>query len=331
MSELRDRLTAFLTHELGQDAREIEVDEPALLGGGSSKTNWAVSARWAAASGEEWAPKTVELILRQEPSAGVVNTGLAQEFALLRVLNGAARAPGVLWLDADARWFERPSLLALRHRGRADRSVLRTRDPLGLGPEGRLALAGELAQLLAWVHAVPRPTVAAVLPDPGADSGRGELRRWERELDELGDHGADLAEVRAWLHAQCPDPARTRLVHGDFRPANALVHDGHISALLDWELAHLGDPCDDLGWYTCSIYRVEHFPEGWGVEEFLGCYVRAGGHLPEPNRLRYWQVLAVFRLAVIALRAARNVELGLAPGPPPPVQRVLDQLRKDIL
>ncbi|MGQ0632562.1 MAG: phosphotransferase family protein [Sporichthyaceae bacterium] len=327
MSALRDQLTAFLTHELGRD---VEVDEPRLLGGGSSKANWAVSARWSVQFGAEWEPAGGELILRQEPAAGVVTTGLAQEFALLRALNGDARAPGVLWLDGTAQWFDRPSMLSFRHPGRADRSVLRGRDPLGLGADGQRALAGDLADLLAAVHAVPRARVADALPDPGPDSARSELARWGEELDGLDRGGGDLAPVRDWLHAHCPDPARTRLVHGDFRPANVLVDDGRISALLDWELAHFGDPCDDLGWYTCSIYRAEHFPAGWGVEDFLARYVDAGGRAPEPERLRFWQVLSVFRLAVIAIRAARNIELGLAEGTPPPVDRVIAQAIADI-
>jgi aminoglycoside phosphotransferase (APT) family kinase protein len=133
------------------------------------------------------------------------------------------------------------------------------------------------------------------------------------------------------LHANLPPaPARQCLVHGDFRPANVLVDDGRITVLLDWELAHRGDPADDLGWYTCSIYRGEHFPEGWSVGDFLARYVKRGGTEPEPERLRFWQVLSVFRLTVIALRSARNIEQGLAPGPPPPVDRVIGQLLADL-
>ena len=119
-------------------------------------------------------------------------------------------------------------------------------------------------------------------------------------------------------------------MHGDFRPANVLVDDGEISVLLDWELAHIGDAADDLGWYTCSTYRVEHFPEGWSVEDFLARYVEEEGTAPEPERLRFWQVLSVFRLAIIALRSARNIEQGLAAGLPPPVDRVIGQLLADL-
>jgi aminoglycoside phosphotransferase (APT) family kinase protein len=95
-------------------------------------------------------------------------------------------------------------------------------------------------------------------------------------------------------------------------------------------MAHLGDPVEDLGWYTCSLYRAEHFPEGWTVEDFLARYVERGGVEPDPARLRFWQIFAELKLAIIGLRAVRNVEEGRAEGPPPQVDRVIDALNADI-
>lgn len=330
MGDLRGQLRAFLTDRL-PSGTDPDVSEPVDAGGGSSKLNWAFDATW----NRDGTRRTHELMLRQEPAAGVVETELAQEFAVLAALGRTGLpVPTGWWADLDAEWFERPSIVVARAGGQAHRAVLRDKDPLGLGAAAQYELARTLADLLADVHAVDIEDAGldAVLGSPGPDPAAAELERWEHELDtEKLDPGNRLGRARDWLRAHLPSPPRAlSLVHGDFRPANVLVDDGLISALLDWELAHLGDPCDDLGWYTCSIYRVEHFPAGWSVEDLLERYADRGGELPDPLRLRFWQILSVFRLAVIALRGARNVELGRVPGPPPPVDRVLTQLLADI-
>ncbi len=327
MTALNRQLINFLDSQLrGDCAAELKVSEPRPIAGGSSKAIWAVDASWTERDGT---PDSVELILRQDRASGVVDSDLADEHALLTALDGRLPVPVLRWADLDGTWFDGPTLIVERSPGRADRAVLRDKDPLGLGADGRLALARDLADLLADVHAVSPPDV---LPDPGPDPARTELQRWESELDiEKLDPDARLQPARTWLHANLPPaPERQCLVHGDFRPANVLVDDGRITVLLDWELAHRGDPADDLGWYTCSIYRTEHFPEGWAVEDFLARYAERGATGPEPERLRFWQVLSVFRLTVIALRAARNAELGHTDGPAPPVDRVIGRLLADI-
>lgn len=104
-----------------------------------------------------------------------------------------------------------------------------------------------------------------------------------------------------WEHRP-PPPARVTLVHADFRPANVLVEDGRVSVLLDWEFAHLGDPAEDLGWYCAPIYTREHFiRDAWSQDEFLSRYAAATGVLVEPERLHFWQVLSMFKLAAILL------------------------------
>ena len=319
----------FLTASI-HGATEIYLTDPEPIVAGSSKAMWSFDAERL---DEYGLPRTADLILRQDREAGVVASDLKQEHAVLSALEGwLLPVPVIFAADLDGQFFGRPSLLIERAPGRAHRAVLRDKDPLELGLDGRLALAREMVALLARLHVSEDDELFAVLPDPGDNPARHELARWEGELDaEKLDPEDRLRPAREWLHANLPaPPSALRLVHGDFRPANVLVDDGRISLLLDWELAHLGDPCDDLGWYTCSTYRAEHFPEGWSVEDFLARYVEEEGTAPEPERLRFWQVLSVFRLAIIALRSARNIEQGLAAGLPPPVDRVVGQLLADL-
>jgi aminoglycoside phosphotransferase (APT) family kinase protein len=129
-----------------------------------------------------------------------------------------------------------------------------------------------------------------------------------------------LEYVAAWLRRHRPDPVEARLVHGDFRLGNLLVDTSGIRAVLDWELAHLGDPVEDLAWLTIRAWRFGAAPEVAGcgeVDDLVGAYEAAGGATVDRDRLRWWQVMGCFRWGVICLHqvgrhlsgAERSVEL----------------------
>jgi len=315
MNTLRERLPELLHGTGFRDA-----GDPVRLGGGSSQENWAFDAI-AETDGNRRA-----LLLRRAPAGGVVDTERDVEFGLLRCLAGSGLPiAAVHALDADGSLMGRPAMIVDRVAGRADRAALRDRDPLQLGRDGRMSLAQELADLLGAVHRVDPPATGLVdvLRVP-TDPGHAELERWTAELDrvELEPHPA-LRETIAWLGDHVPPPSPIRLVHGDFRPANVLVDGQRISALLDWELAHLGDAHDDLGWYTCSVYRAEHFIDGrWGVEDFLRRWSQASGIEVDHDRLHFWQVMTALRLAVIALTGVRAFCEGITDRPAGPADRI---------
>jgi aminoglycoside phosphotransferase (APT) family kinase protein len=330
VSDLRAVLLDFLTDRLPGRA-DLEVTEPRRLGGGSSQENWAFDLFWT----DGGARRTAALLLRREPESGVVDTTRETEFQLLKALGGSdVPVAGVHWTD-DGTTFGRPSMIVERRPGAADRGVLRDTDPLAMGDDARLRLAGKLADLLASVHRadVDELGLASVLPDPGADPAAAELDRWLEELDRVEREPQPALRFAArWLRDHLPPPPeRITLVHGDFRPANVLVHDGRLEVLLDWELAHLGDPVDDLGWYTCSIYSREHFlPGRWEVGDFVERYaVPAGIGGVEPERLHFWQVMSTFRLAIMALTGVANFLDGSTDRPAAPVDRVARQALAD--
>jgi aminoglycoside phosphotransferase (APT) family kinase protein len=118
-----------------------------------------------------------------------------------------------------------------------------------------------------------------------------------------------------------PEAAESpRLVHGDFRNGNFVVGPEGIRSVLDWELAHLGDPIEDLGWLCARAWRfgVPRVVGGFGdVESLLDAYERAGGARPTLAALKFWIALETLKWGVMCLIQAfthlngvvRSVEL----------------------
>lgn len=301
-TDLAEALREFLAAQLPVGADPL-IHGLHRSGTGSSRENWPFDAEWTS----NGTRRGHELLLRRDPASAVVDTGRGLEFRLLRMLAATpVPVPEVHWLDETGEFLGRPSMIVGRRPGTAHRAVLRPTDPLGLAAQARVALARRICDVLADLHGVS--VDGAGLPVPQHPPAVHELAHWLRELDRQQEEPQPALRLAAsWLRDHLPpSPEHLVLVHGDFRPANVLVHDGQLDVLLDWELAHLGDPLDDLGWYTAPLYGREHFVPGtWEETDFLRRYTERTGTEVRPDALRFWQVLATFRLAVIALTAVR--------------------------
>src|SRR5439155_19631788 len=94
----------------------------------------------------------------------------------------------------------------------------------------------------------------------------------------------ELDVVAAWLRSNAPRPQTTVLVHGDFKPGNALLRGDRIAVMLDWETAHLGDPLEDLGWITQPVRAREHqIPGVWEREQIFERYTARSGFTVDPR------------------------------------------------
>jgi len=116
-----------------------------------------------------------------------------------------------------------------------------------------------------------------------------------------------------------PASAPQRLVHGDFRTGNLMVDPAAgLVAVLDWELAHIGDPAEDFGWLCVNSWRfgaTEHAVGGVGaLPALLDAYERAGGEPPSLPRIRYWQALGSLKWAVMCLMMYEIFRSGVDPG-----------------
>jgi aminoglycoside phosphotransferase (APT) family kinase protein len=295
---IEPRLRAFLEEQLGASSA-LRIDGLRRTSSGFSRENWVFDATWTEASG---GPVTEPLIMRRDPVGSVLDTDRATEFALLRALEGTeVPTPVVRWLDADGVRLGRPAVVMRREEGDCDWFVLNGSRPL----EVRLAIAGRFLDLLASIHLVDWRALGlgAVLDDPGPAGATTAIDHWERELrrHQIEPH-PELEVVLSWLRVHAPAAQHTVLVHGDFKPGNALLRGDDIGVMLDWETAHLGDPLEDLGWITNPVRSREHQIVGsWERGHILDRYRAVTGFDVDEESVRWWNVLANYKLSVITL------------------------------
>ena len=126
-----------------------------------------------------------------------------------------------------------------------------------------------------------------------------------------------------WLRDHLPEQPRTTLVHGDFRNGNLMVAPDGINAVLDWELAHIGDPVRDLGWLCVNSWRfgVSAMPVGgFGtIEDLLAGYQRTSGVSVTREELVFWQVFGSVWWAMATLQMASTWRTGETPSLERPV------------
>jgi aminoglycoside phosphotransferase (APT) family kinase protein len=109
-----------------------------------------------------------------------------------------------------------------------------------------------------------------------------------------------------WFRTHAPKARRISVVHGDYRIGNFLELDGRISAILDWELVHLGDPMEDLGWICLQAWRGRspYMCHLFTREELKDKYEALTGAAVDLAVLHYWEAFGTFKLAVMHLGAS---------------------------
>jgi aminoglycoside phosphotransferase (APT) family kinase protein len=168
----------------------------------------------------------------------------------------------------------------------------------------RYALAAQCGHALAAIHTIDPRSIGGL---PPSDPLRDPLPL----LDALGEVRPALELGVRWLAAYRPEPGPTVTVHGDFRMGNLLVGPDGLRGVLDWELAHAGDPAEDIGWLCAPAWRFGGPGEvgGFGaVPDLLAAYEDAGGAPVAPTCVHWWQVYATVKWAAIcALQASAHL------------------------
>jgi aminoglycoside phosphotransferase (APT) family kinase protein len=313
-----DRLAAICTRHLGGS---VTIDGLRRLSGGASRESWSFDAVSDGGTRQG-------LVLRRDPGSTVGSTDRSTEYRLLEAAAGAGvPVPTVRFLlepDDDVG----DGFVMDRIDGETiPRRILRDDEFAG----ARDVIVAQLGTIAAQIHAVDLATLPK-MPTLGA---LDQIEQYRGLLDLMGEpHPAFELGLR-WLedHAGVDgESTEPRLVHGDFRNGNFIVGPEGLRAVLDWELAHLGDPLDDLGWYTAPLYAREHLiPGSWSCEDLLRRYTERTGIEVDSAALHFWQVLSTFRLAVIALTGIRAFVEGGSDRPAAPATGVIQQVLAGVL
>jgi aminoglycoside phosphotransferase (APT) family kinase protein len=302
--ELAQRLAAFLRRHHG--ARDVRIEGLRLLTGGASRQTWAFDAIIEYAGGQT---ESVGLVMRSDARRGPAFMSRETECRLLQ----AAAEAGVPVPRIHAMGDESlgvPFFLMERIEGETiPRRLLRDEQYA----RAREVMTRQLGAILASIHRIPAEVVAPLgLPAPatGTPAAESETARWEAtyRLITPDPHPAFELAFR-WLRAHMPPAADRALVHGDFRIGNIIFGPEGARAVLDWELAHVGDPMEDLGWLCVRSWRFgnDALPVG-GIgtrEELFAAYEAAGGQRPDPRAVRWWELFGNLRWGIICISQVR--------------------------
>ena len=293
--DIAGTLRAALVRHGGADGADGEVRALQRLTGGATKQTWAFD--WASHG------RTERLVLQQmteTPAASGRPPKLsAEEDAALMVV---AREHGV----------PAPALrLVLDPTGPLGRGYVTERvdgETLGrklvtdaaLAP-ARAVLAHQCGTALAAIHRLP----VQLLPFLQVLSPADELRLYVAQLEGLERRHAALAYAVRWVADHLPARWTHAVVHADFRAGNLIVGPDGLRCVLDWEIARIGDPMQDLGVLCLRTWRFGGaLPVGgFGTREDLyAAYEAAGGERIDPERVRFWEVFNNLKWAISCVR-----------------------------
>lgn len=286
---LEPRVAAYLAARMPH-AADVSVEAMERISGGASRETYRFRATWQ----EDGRTHERKMILRRDPPASLIETERRVEFEAYRAFFGSAvPVPEMLWLEEDERHLDHPFFIAAEVAGfQASPQTL-----FGGGydavlekvAERKWTILGEIAKADPFETGLP-----AVLEAPALDAcWKRELDYWEGMIDR--DQAEPMPIVRAairWLRANPPPPAqKLAVVHGDYRTGNFLYDEaGEIHGVLDWEMAHLGDPLEDLAWGLNPVWEFGRGLAGGlvGQEKAVAIWERASGLKADPKALHWW-------------------------------------------
>jgi aminoglycoside phosphotransferase (APT) family kinase protein len=256
-------------------------------------------------------------VLRRDPPGHVIESSRRQEFELLRAATAAGvPVPRVRWCEDDPVVLGSPFFIMDFVEGETiGRKLLRDAEFAA----ARAVLPEQLATAAARIHAMPLAALGSVPPADRAPA-TAELARYEQTYRAITpDPHPALELALRWLAARAPAGGRRAVVHGDFRVGNVIVGPDGLRAVIDWELAHAGDPMEDLGWLCVRSWRFGAAAPVGGLceqERLFTAYARAGGDAVDPAVVGWWEVFGNLKWAIVCIMQAqtflggvRNVEL----------------------
>ncbi|MGW0040015.1 phosphotransferase family protein [Gordonia sp. NPDC003376] len=271
---------------------------------GASRATWAFEV--TTADGDVRA-----LILRHDPAGAEPDEMAREAAALTEARRSGVTVPEVLTENRETTGPLAGSYLIMaRVEGEAlPQRLLRDDAYAAIRPRLPYLMGRELAR----IHLME--------PSAFTDAGAGVGLPFDDPLEEIYGRYVTTMTPRPILDAAFrrlaatrPSTERITVVHGDFRNGNLLISPDGIEAVLDWELVHLGDPMEDLGWLCCRTWRFGSREPvgGFGSrDELFRGYTDESGIVPDPATVDWWELFATVRWAVICqMQADRGDEPG---------------------
>lgn len=291
-SHLEPRLAAYIASRM-PDARGVQVHALTRISGGASRETYRFLLVWTDPGGMLCERK---LILRRDPPASLIDTERRIEFEAYRAFHGSAvPVPEMLWLEEADAALDHPFFIAEEIAGfQASPQML-----LAGGHEAVLPQLGARKWTILGEIAKADPQALGLTeimsPRPLDQCWSHELGYWEGVIND--DQSEPMPIIQAairWLKANPPPPAqKLSVVHGDYRTGNFLYDDrGAIHGVLDWEMAHLGDPLEDLGWSFNPLWAFGRENVGGLLPraEAIAVWEQASGLTADPAALHWWEL-----------------------------------------
>ncbi len=289
------------------------VHDLRMLAGGASKEAWSFDL--------EINDATLELILRRA-GGGAMNLEqltLAQEFQVIEAaFKAGVTVPEPLMHLPDVNGRE--AFASKRVQGEAVGRRIVSKPEF---EQARAALPTRMAKELAKIHSIATSNLEFLPGDSRVSGAQHCIKRLYTELNNVGEPHPAIELALAWLRDHEPPSHGHVLLHGDFRIGNLMISSHELTAVLDWEFAHFGDPAEDLAWPLIRAWRFGQDQKRLGgigdVEPYLQHYNALTGQNITLETLFYWEVMGNTKWAVGALTQAKrhldghehNVELAV--------------------
>jgi aminoglycoside phosphotransferase (APT) family kinase protein len=302
--DIAARLEKYLAKTLDRPA--LRVSDLARIPGGASRETYRFRARYDSGNGE------IEraLILRRDPPASLIETDRTTEFRAYQAFHRLGLpVPEPVALELDGAALERPFFVMEEITGCEVASILNP-DPY----RSQREKIGEQFWTVLGRIAKADPDAIGLSDFEGArdpkEAWRHEVARWEKVIDEDEREPQPIARAALrWLKRNPPPPAqKISVVHGDYRTGNFLFNaTGEIRAILDWEMAHLGDPLEDLGWALDPLWAHGDWSRPAGLiarADAIATWEAASGLKADPGALAWWETFASLKGLAIWISAA---------------------------
>jgi aminoglycoside phosphotransferase (APT) family kinase protein len=308
------RLEPWLAERLGTPS--VEIDDFNHHDEGFSWRTYTLDARW---TGSDGSLRTAGFAVRVEPEDGLLAPyDIRRQFALHQLIAGDSTVPipELRWLELDPSYLGMPFYVMDRVRGVVPVQWLPNDPEVFPSPEARRQLGLRFVDVQAQIHSIDwRRDGGGLIEDPGdpEQAALDEVERWVRHYEEA--RLVELPLVResiVWLRRNVACSGRIVICHGDYRIGNFIVRDGEIVAVLDWELAHVSDPVEDIAYSGLPLFRGRSplLSRLLEPDEYFARYETRTGLRVDDEVFRFWTVLGLLKATASHVKACRAFEDG---------------------